>query len=242
MALQTFVVYEIPQPQKLYTSEELFRAMGLTRPGQIITDRCAQTIASWWLDGRNTYTMMLATGGKLDRYATLADFGDPEQWETADNKAALLALGRWIDARKAGAESGSRPCACTTCMDTVVGIIGDVCHACTEWGCDPTEDNNECNVIPDDASTEEECPAWETGRLSPESANHANRAASFHPVSDPGTYPALEVAGVLVFAYFDESGTLRVSVHLDDAEDGATDALGCVPIRVDVGGTAVFSA
>lgn len=150
---------------ELYTSAQLFGPGGELEPlpvsvtdrrpnwdRGVITDRAAQTIASWWHSPDEPYSTRLSTMGRLDRYATLDNFGTVEQCETAEDKAALLALGRWIDARKASAESGSRPCACNTCMDTVVGVIGDVCHACTEWGCDPTDSQEECNVIPD------ECP------------------------------------------------------------------------------------
>lgn len=78
-----------------------------------------------------------------------------------------------------------------------------------------------------------------------------NEAAVFHPfaVHGDGTQalPAVEVAGVLVFAYV-EGGRLRVSVDLDTADQpggpftavpGREDE---VPMVITVQGTPVFSA
>jgi hypothetical protein len=77
--------------------------------------------------------------------------------------------------------------------------------------------------------------------LSAAAADRANRDATLHPVTDPGTLPAVDVAGAMVFAYFDASGTLCVSVSLDTVAADATDDRGCVPMRVTVGDTDVFT-
>lgn len=65
----------------------------------------------------------------------------------------------------------------------------------------------------------------------------ANKAAQFHAISSPDGLPAIEVAGVLVFAYI-KDGYLRVSVDLDTVESWLlTDESGelLVPIRIAVG-------
>ncbi|WP_424892354.1 hypothetical protein [Streptomyces sp. XH2] len=78
----------------------------------------------------------------------------------------------------------------------------------------------------------------------PEAAEAAalNRAAVLHPADDDGP-PCIEVAGVLTFAYLDpEDGTVRVSVHLDDAdEEHIVRPDGTVPLRVQVEDTVLLS-
>lgn len=115
----------------------------------IIPDHVAQTIAAWWADSSNAYTTMLATSGKVDRYTTLSDFGTPEQVEDKEDKFSarcLRALGAYIDSKINGAESGSRPCACGDCPNIAVGIPGELCSECAEWGCDATEQCQACEV------------------------------------------------------------------------------------------------
>lgn len=70
-----------------------------------------------------------------------------------------------------------------------------------------------------------------------------NKAATFLPADpDGGTLPAVQVGGVIVFAYFEEPGVLRVSVDLDDVEPGLTrpgdDTL---PMVIKVQGSEVFA-
>ncbi|MGX1763116.1 hypothetical protein ACWIG5_40550, partial [Streptomyces lydicus] len=67
-----------------------------------------------------------------------------------------------------------------------------------------------------------------------------NRAAVFHPEIGEGTRPCLEVAGVLVFAYVDPEGTVRVSVHLDSAAPAVIDGDGLVPVRITLEATTVY--
>ncbi|WP_143658325.1 hypothetical protein [Embleya scabrispora] len=63
----------------------------------------------------------------------------------------------------------------------------------------------------------------------------ANRDAVFHPRNDEDGLPCVEIDGVLVFAYLDhEAGVVRVSVHLDSAQDRLLRADGRVPLRVEV--------
>ncbi|WP_280428295.1 hypothetical protein [Nocardia brasiliensis] len=69
-----------------------------------------------------------------------------------------------------------------------------------------------------------------------------NRTAVFHPESGDDTHPCLEVAGVLVFAYVDQDGIVRVSVHLDSAEPAVIDSGGLVPIRIIIEDTTVYDS
>ena len=76
-----------------------------------------------------------------------------------------------------------------------------------------------------------------------------NAAARFHAVAGPGQYPAVELAGVLVFVYVqDQDGTpiLRVSIDLDEASprllNGADPETATVAVKVTVQGHTVFQA
>ncbi|MEV1179106.1 hypothetical protein, partial [Nonomuraea sp. NPDC049784] len=69
----------------------------------------------------------------------------------------------------------------------------------------------------------------------------ANREAIFHPMTEDDTLPALETAGVLVFAYLDAAEkAVRVSVHLDTTDERLIRADATVPLRVMVGDAVVF--
>jgi hypothetical protein len=63
-----------------------------------------------------------------------------------------------------------------------------------------------------------------------------------HPATFDTPHPALQVAGVLVFAYVDRHGRLRVSVHLDETEPWLFAGGGTVPTRITVEDTDVFTA
>lgn len=75
-------------------------------------------------------------------------------------------------------------------------------------------------------------------------ADELNRAAEFFPQDGEGTRPCIQVAGVQVYVYIDDSGTVRVSVHLDATENAVLDARGLVPIRfrIVVEGTTIYSS
>ncbi|MFD8078995.1 hypothetical protein ACFV3E_40850 [Streptomyces sp. NPDC059718] len=71
-----------------------------------------------------------------------------------------------------------------------------------------------------------------------------HRMARFWPAdrAEPGSLPALQVAGVLVFAYVDSDGrTLRVSVDLDTTHPALV-RNGKIPMHVTVQGTTVYQA
>lgn len=78
----------------------------------------------------------------------------------------------------------------------------------------------------------------------PATIDALNRAATFWPArpEEPGTLPALEVAGVMVFAYLTEAGELLVSVDLDTASPVLTSPRQTVPLRITVQGTTVYQA
>ncbi len=72
----------------------------------------------------------------------------------------------------------------------------------------------------------------------------ANCVAVFHPMQGPDDegLPCIEIAGVLVFAYLDaDTRALRVSVHLDTADEQLLQADDSVPVQVDVEDTTVFA-
>ncbi|MEU7688834.1 hypothetical protein, partial [Streptomyces spectabilis] len=88
-------------------------------------------------------------------------------------------------------------------------------------------DINRCVRTPPDAAL------WET-----EACAQANSAAVFYRQEEPGDegLPCIEIVGVLVFVYLDaDRRSLRVSVHLDTADDRLVGADGTVPMRVEVG-------
>ncbi|WP_371647792.1 MULTISPECIES: hypothetical protein [unclassified Streptomyces] len=71
----------------------------------------------------------------------------------------------------------------------------------------------------------------------------ANSAAVFHPMTDRADegLPCLEVAKVLVFAYLDaDRRAMRVSVHLDAADELIVQPSGTVALLVEVGDSTVF--
>lgn len=149
MKLQLWTVYDGGRREH-YTSAELFGLGGELEPLNqsvldrrpnwrrgIISDRAAQTVASWWHSPANAYSTLLSTRGLVDRYTTLDDFGDPKQPGLSDDdKRALTALGEYILDRQQRAESAYRPCACHDCMDVVVGLPGELCSECKDARCE----------------------------------------------------------------------------------------------------------
>lgn len=73
-------------------------------------------------------------------------------------------------------------------------------------------------------------------------ATTANRRAKLFPADDMGALPCIEVAGVQVYAYFNEIGTLCVSVHYDTADDAATTHKHTVPTMISAGEKIVWKS
>lgn len=78
-----------------------------------------------------------------------------------------------------------------------------------------------------------------------EDSGPINRAATFHPSRNDDELPAIEVAGVMVFAYVDATGTLRVSLDFDTADpdvfgEGDDGAALNVPVQVALSGQPVY--
>jgi hypothetical protein len=134
-----------------YTSETLFPYLDSLRPGQVVNDRAAQTIASWWHSPGQPLSTVLSTMGKVDRRMTRDDFCDATEYaelirrgaaadplDSADarnDRRAVDALCAYITAKIATAESSYRPCACRDCFETAIGIIGALCNECEPAGC-----------------------------------------------------------------------------------------------------------
>ncbi|MFJ8158515.1 hypothetical protein [Streptomyces sp. NPDC094468] len=75
--------------------------------------------------------------------------------------------------------------------------------------------------------------------------SHLNRRAAFHAPAGPCDrgLPCIETAGILVFAYLDPSmQAVRVSVHLDSADEVVVQPGDWVPLHIEVEGSTVYSA
>jgi hypothetical protein len=73
-----------------------------------------------------------------------------------------------------------------------------------------------------------------------EDSGPINRAATFHPSRNDDELPAIEIGGVLVFAYVDAAGTVRVTV---DTESPDPDVFGeglPIEVRLNVNNDTVF--
>lgn len=78
--------------------------------------------------------------------------------------------------------------------------------------------------------------------VEPDEIAEFNRTAVFHPEAGDDTRPCIEVAGVLVFAYVDRGGIVRVSIHLDTAEPAVLDSGGLVPIQITLEDATVYDS
>jgi hypothetical protein len=68
----------------------------------------------------------------------------------------------------------------------------------------------------------------------------ANLDARLVPATFDVPYPAIEVAGVSVFAYLDPHGTVRITAHLDEAQPWLLRRDRTVPVQVTIDGRVVF--
>lgn len=122
----------------LNTAEAMLEVDRATAGRSVISDRCAQTIASWWHSPQSPYSTRLSTGGYVERYAAIGDFCPREEWAQYDQgeRDALECLARYLEHYQSTAESGVRPCACDDCPDLVCGRTGELCASCADEGCD----------------------------------------------------------------------------------------------------------
>lgn len=74
----------------------------------------------------------------------------------------------------------------------------------------------------------------------PVAAFGANLATQFTPATFNVPHPSIQVAGVWVFVYIDQHGTMRISAHLDEAEPWLLRRNRTVPMQVTIQDTVVF--
>lgn len=154
--MELFIVHEGGQREQ-YLSQGLFAHLDSLRPGQIINDAAAQTIAAWFHTPESKLSTVLSTMGKVDRRMTRETFATIDEYRNldTDDRRALDALTAYIVAKIATAPSSYRMCACDDCSDATVGIVGELCHECETAGCTIGE-GDECQR--DDAYGTEDDP------------------------------------------------------------------------------------
>ena len=85
------------------TSEEVeFEVWEFFRFGNVISDACAQTIASWWHSPSSPNSTALSTMGAVTDDMTISDFASQKEYENADrtSQQELDALKAYIAARQ----------------------------------------------------------------------------------------------------------------------------------------------
>lgn len=202
--MELFIVHDGGQ-RVHYSTERLYRYLSELGTDEVINDRAAQTIASLWHSPSEPLSTVLSTMGKVDRRMTRETFASDAEYAAAapDDRRALDALSAYIVAKIATAPSSIRPCACDDCFDLVVGIIGDLCHACKGAGCTFGEGDScqrdDAYGADDTPRVEYVGPEWE-GDQEPEACctfRCVNESCPNHHVDYPctrkyevpGTYP-----------------------------------------------------
>jgi hypothetical protein len=151
--MELFIVHDGGQREH-YMSAELFTELGTWPGDKPITDAMAQTIAAWWLDGRNPLSMVLATSGRVDRRMNRETFTDDATYAALPqgDRFALDRLVDYIEYHIAMAPSCSRPCACDDCGYLTTGIVGEMCSHCEDAGCEYGESCNVEDAYDDDTA------------------------------------------------------------------------------------------
>lgn len=154
--MELFIVHSAPV-NHLYTQDAMYEIRNL-RPGQVISDSAAQTIAAWWHAPSKPLTTVLSTRGQVDIRMNRETFASDDNYLTAENddRRALDALAAYITDKIARAESGYRHCACRDCMDAAVGIPGAFCNACEDAECEYDTECDRDDAYGDD-DPEDEC-------------------------------------------------------------------------------------
>jgi hypothetical protein len=135
--MKLFIVHSGTTDLVHYSTEKLFDYLSLLRPGQVINDAAAQTIASWWHNPDSRLTTVLSTMGQVDVRMDRETFATWDEYIGADpmDRGALDKLCEYIAAKIATAPSGTRPCACRDCFEIAIGIPGAMCGECDYAGC-----------------------------------------------------------------------------------------------------------
>lgn len=91
------IVYRNPQFH-LETGAVYFDVWEWRTYGHIISDECAQTIASWWHSGGSPLSTVLSTMGAVTSDMSIRDFVTEEQYDLAEllDRDALDALAAYI--------------------------------------------------------------------------------------------------------------------------------------------------
>lgn len=79
-----------------------FEVWEFHRFGDVISDACAQTIASWWHSPASPNSTMLSTMGKVTDDMCISDFAGQHEFDMADraSQQELLALKAYIATRQ----------------------------------------------------------------------------------------------------------------------------------------------
>lgn len=135
--MELFIVHESGSKLNHYADDALFDYLATLRPGQVINDSAAVTIAAWWHEIHEPLSTLLSTCGKVDRRMTRQTFASDAQYADAseDDRRALDALTAYIANKIAFAPASYRMCSCRDCFNLTVGIVGELCAECTDAGC-----------------------------------------------------------------------------------------------------------
>jgi len=95
------VVYRNPQFH-LSSGEVDFEIWEFNFRGEVISDACAQTIASWWHSPGSPNSTALSTMGVVTADMELSDFANQYEYTHADNRDrdALDALKKYIQTKQ----------------------------------------------------------------------------------------------------------------------------------------------
>jgi|SRR5213076_2082627 len=79
-----------------------FEVWEFHRFGDVISDACAQTIASWWHSPASPNSTMLSTMGKVTDDMSISDFASQKEYDTANRttQQELDALAKYIAFRQ----------------------------------------------------------------------------------------------------------------------------------------------
>ena len=141
--MELFIVHDATRQPHLSLLGVLDEVADVHSAGKgIVSDACAQTIASWWHSPDSPLSTVLSTMGQVDRRMTLETFASEAEYASSDvpSRDALDALKAYIEHHIAAAPASYQPCACRDCFDLTVGIVGEMCPHCEDAGCEYDEE------------------------------------------------------------------------------------------------------